>query len=587
MKSPQENSVLLSAFDAQKPIFKKVLWFSVFTNLMVLAPSWYMLEVYSRVISSRNHTTLIMLTLLVVGIYALMEVVDWVRSQILFKASLKIDESVREHLFNTAFTTRLRRQIPVGIQPFNDLKAIREALYSPGFLAIIDAPFALMFLLIIYIMHPSLGMLATVGAIVLLILAYYNNKRVHPPLKEASRHALAAQNYADGVIKNAQVIQSMGMLGDIHQRWMQKQQDYLRSQASASDGAAVNSALSKMIQTMQGSLILGFGCLLTLEGALDGAGAGMIVASILAGRVLSPLVQLIAQWRNLSAAQDAYERLDKMLSENPIPAPSMALPAPTGQLTIEGLVAGAPNSNVPILRNVSFRLPAGDVLAVVGPSACGKSTLARLMVGVWPALNGKVRLDGADIYAWDKSSLGQYVGYLPQEVELFDGTIAENISRFTPLATEADKAVSIEKVNTALQSVGMAQYVGNLPQGLDTPIGNNGAFLSGGQRQLIALARAIYGLPKLVVLDEPNASLDEAGDAALLNTIKILKASGATVVIITHRQQILSVVDKMLVLMEGQVKFFGPRDEVLAALKSPTLPAAKPVSPNTPAAAVN
>lgn len=564
MKPVQDKSVMFEAFRTLRPTFKKVLLFSVFTNLMVLAPSWYMLEVYDRVISSRNHTTLLMLTLLVIGIYLVMEVLEWVRAIMMQQAALALDANVRDHLFNTAFSTRLRKQIPVGVQPFNDLKMVRDVLPSAGIFALIDAPFALMFLIIIFLMHPSLGLLAMLGAVVLVILSVVNERRIHPPLKEANRHAMAAQSYADSVIKNAQVIKSMGMLADIHQRWIKRQHDFLVNQASASDGAAVNSALSKLVQTMQGSLILGFGCWLTLRGELNAGGAGMIVASILAARVLSPLVQVIAYWRTLIGTKDAYNRLDKMLSDNLAAEASMALPAPKGDVSVEALVAGPPNSNQQILRNVSFRIAAGETLAIVGPSASGKSTLARLLIGVWPAMSGKVRLDGADIYAWSKEELGAHVGYLPQDVELFDGSIAENIARFG--------VIDESQVDLALQAVGMTDFVDTLPQGTLTQIGLDGSFLSGGQRQLIALARAVYNQPKYIVLDEPNSSLDDAGDAALLHTLQRLKSAGSTIIVITHRQQILAAADKMLVLLDGQVRLFGPRDEVLKELKSTNMP---------------
>ena len=372
------------------------------------------------------------------------------------------------------------------------------------------------------------------------------------------------------MIRNAQVIESMGMLGDIHKRWMVRQQDFLVQQAVASDHAGTNSALSKLVQSLLSSLLLGMGCWLTLKGELHGS--GMIVASILGGRVLAPLVQIIGSWRQVEGVLESFTRLDGLLREFPVPAKSMALPAPAGFLTVEGVIAGAPRSPVQILKGVSFRVAPGGSLAVVGPSASGKTTLARLLVGIWPSLQGKVRLDGNDVYQWDKEELGQYIGYLPQNVELFEGTIAENVARFG--------APDTEKVIAACQMVGLHDFIEQLPKGYATQVGDDGSFLSGGERQRVALARALYGTPKFVVLDEPNASLDEAGDAALLHALKMLKAQGTTIIVMTHRLNILGAIEHMLVLVDGQIQRFGTCQEVLAALQSPQAPS--PSSPHQP-----
>jgi ATP-binding cassette subfamily C exporter for protease/lipase len=315
----------------------------------------------------------------------------------------------------------------------------------------------------------------------------------------------------------------------------------------------------------QASLLLGAGCWLTIKGEFPGAGGMMIVASALGGRILAPIVQVIAMWKQVVNARDAYGRLDRLLQAVPARTTGMPLPPPRGTLSVEGAVAGAPGSPTPIIRGVSFLLPAGEVLAVVGPSASGKSTLARLMVGIWPTAAGKVRLDGADVFSWNKAELGPHIGYLPQEVELFDGTLAENIARFGE--------IDMGKVEAAARAVGVHDAILALPQGYDTRIGDDGCFLSGGQRQRVGLARAIYGNPRFVVLDEPNSSLDEAGEIALAQTLRDLKAQDATVVVITHRTSVLAAVDRMLILLDGQVQAYGPRDEVLAALQRPPQPA--------------
>jgi len=554
------KSPLRSALAALSPSLKQAFFFSLFINVLVLAPSAYMMEVYDRVVNSRSHTTLLMETLLVVGVYALLEALEWVRSQIMYDAGTELDKGLRKHVFNSVFSARLLNLPIAGAQALRDLKAIREFLASHSFLAFVDAPLALLVLILLFLMSPALGWFAVAGALAQFALGVVNERRIREPFMAANRSAISSQMYADGVIRNAQVIESMGMLGAIHHRWMKRQQEFLLQQAVASDHAGTNAALSKLVQSLLSSLLLGMGCWLTLEGKIQGS--GMIVASILGGRVLAPLVQIIGNWRQVEGALESYNRLNGLLMELPEVEKGMALPAPAGFLSVEGVIAGPPRSSLQIIRGVSFRVASGGSLAIVGPSASGKTTLARLLVGIWPAMQGKVRLDGNDIYQWDKDELGQYVGYLPQSIELFEGTIAENVARFD----EPD----MEKVREACCMVGLDAFIEQLPMGYNTEIGDDGSFLSGGERQRVALARAVYGMPKFVVLDEPNASLDEAGDAALLKAIMQLRLQGTTVIVITHRLNILGAIEYMLVLVDGQVQRFGTCQEVLAALQSPT-----------------
>jgi len=403
-----------------------------------------------------------------------------------------------------------------------------------------------------------LGWSAVVGAMIQTFVGWLNERSTQPPLIQANRVAFEAQQYADGSLRNAQVIESMGMLRNIHERWMSRQKLFLSLQAQASDSAGGYQAIGKFIGTVMGSLLLGLGAWLLLNNELNGGAAMIIVASILGGRVLQPLVQVVQQWRTVVNVRDAWGRLEMLLSSIPVAPENMALPTPRGALQVESLIAGAPGGQTPILKGFGFSLAPGEVLAVVGPSASGKTTLARLLVGVWPATSGKVRLDGADVYSWDKDGLGPNVGYLPQGIELFDGTLAENIARFGP--------VEPAKVEAAARLVGLHDYIMSLPAGYDSPVGREGTMLSGGQRQRVALARAFYGNPVFVVLDEPNSSLDEVGDAALASAVLELKKLGTTFVLMTHRTSVLAVADKMLLLMEGHAQAFGPRDEVLAAL---------------------
>lgn len=568
MKIAKELSPLRAALAALFPSFKHVFFFSVFVNVLILAPSAYMMEVYDRVINSRNHTTLLMLTILVVCVYVLLEALELVRRQVMHDAGQEFDKRLRARVFSALYSARLMNFPVGGAQALRDLKTIREFLPSPAFLAVVDAPLALLVLVLLFWMAPGLGWFAVAGALAQFAIGVVNERRIRQPLMAANRSAVSAQGYADGVIRNAQVIESMGMLGNIHKRWMDRQQEFLLQQAIASDHAGTNSALSKLVQSLLSSLLLGMGCWLTLKGELHGS--GMIVASILGGRVLAPLVQIIGSWRQVEGTFESFTRLDTLLKEFPPPLKSMALPAPAGFLSVEGVIAGAPRSPIQIIRGVSFRVASGGSLAIVGPSASGKTTLARLLVGIWPSMQGKVRLDGNDIYQWDKEELGQYIGYLPQTIELYEGTIAENVARFG----DPDEAKVIE----ACRMVGLDGFIKQLPKGYDTQIGDDGSFLSGGERQRVALARALYGMPRFVVLDEPNASLDEAGDAALLNAVKMLRAQGTTVIVMTHRLNILGAIEHMLVLVDGQVQRFGTCQEVLAALQSPPPQATSPNS---------
>ncbi len=555
-KKPQ--SELRKAIGALQPQFKQAALFSVFASLLILAPSGYMLEVYDRVVNSRSHMTLAMLTLLVLAAFVVMEVLDWVRSEVMHEAAMAFDKRMSNRVFSAIFEANLKRLPGGNAQPMNDFRTVRDFLFSPVLLALMESPVSLVFLVLIFAISPVLGWAAVVAAILQTFVGWLNERSTQPPLLAANRTAIAAQQYADGTLRNAQVIESMGMLRDIHARWIDKQREFLGLQAQASDKAGFYQAVSKFLQNLVGSLLLGLGAWLLLRNELNGGAAYMIVGSILGGRVLAPLIQIISQWQNVINVREAYQRLDGLLTSVPELQPGMPLPAPSGQLLVEGLVAGAPGSPAPILKGVNFRLQPGEVLAVVGPSASGKTTLARMLVGLWPASGGKVRLDGVDVYTWNKNELGPHMGYLPQGIELFDGTLAENIARFG----EVDPA----KVEAAARAVGLHEFILALPQGYDNTVGREGTMLSGGQRQRVGLARAIYGNPTFVVLDEPNSSLDEQGDAALASAIVQLKSRGTTIVVMTHRTSVLGVADKMLVLSEGQTQMFGPRDDVLKAL---------------------
>ena len=573
MKPQTPPSELSLALDTIRPAIVRAALFSMIISFMALAPTVYMLEVYDRVVNSRSGMTLAMLTLMIVGAYAVMEILEKVRGALLRAAGVALDEKLSKRVYDAMFQGFLKRQVGGSMQVLNDLRLIREFLPNPALLAVMEAPVALLALALIFAINPLLGWSAVVGALAQLGVAFMTEKATRKPLMEANRSAVGAQQMAESSLRNAHVMESMGMLDAVHARWNKRQQEFLAYQAQASEGAGLWTAMSKLVQQVMGSLLLGLGAWLLLGNALNGGAGMMIIGSVLGGRVLAPLAQLVSQWSAVVNVRAAWERLEGLLAQMPAKPKNMSVPAPKGVLTVESLMAGAPGHPVAIVRGVQFGLNPGEVLAVVGPSASGKTTLARLLVGLWPAMSGKVRLDGADIHTWDKAELGPYLGYLPQGVELLEGTLAENIARFGD--------VDMVQVEAAARLVGLHDLIMALPQGYNSPIGRDGAVLSGGQRQRVGLARALYGKPVFVVLDEPNSSLDEAGDAALANAIASLKQLGTTFVVMTHRTSVLGVADKMLLMRDGAQQAFGPRDEVLAALQQ----ARQPAVPAVPAAA--
>ena len=565
MKPQLPPSELSQALEPLRPEIYRAIGFSLLISLLALSPTVYMLEVYDRVVNSRSDVTLLMLTLMVVLAYAVMELLEKVRSALMRASGVRLDATLSKRVYDAMFMGFLKRQVGGNMQVLNDLKLVREFLANPALMAVMEAPVALVALALIFAINPILGWSAVVGALVQVSITWMNERATRKPLMEANRAAMSAQQFADASLRNAHVMESMGMLDAVHGQWQKRQKEFLTLQAQASEGAGFWTAMSKLLQQVMSSLLLGLGAWLLLSNSLNGGASMMIIGSVLGGRVLAPLSQLVAQWNAVVNVRSAWSRLDGLLAQVPPKPEAMSLPAPKGYLMVEGLMAGAPGQQVPIVRGVQFGLAKGEVLAVVGPSASGKTTLARLLVGLWPAMSGKVRLDGADVFTWDKSELGPYLGYLPQGVELLEGSLAENIARFG----EVDMA----QVEAAARLVGLHELIMSMPQGYNSPIGRDGAMLSGGQRQRVGLARALYGKPVFVVLDEPNSSLDEAGDLALANAIAALKQLGTTFVVMTHRTSVLGVADKMLIMRDGAQQAFGPRDEVLAALQKAQQPA--------------
>ncbi len=565
------RSELAQALASLREAFLTVAVFSFFLNLLMLTPSIYMLQIYDRALNSRNMTTLIMLTLITLGMFALMSAMEWIRSMVLVRIGARLDLQMNQRVFDATFERNLRLAGQNPAQALHDLTSMRQTLTGAGVIAIADAPWMPIYVLVIFLFHWQLGVFALLGVLLLVSLAIVNERISAAPLAEAQRLSMAAAAQANSHLRNAEVIEAMGMLPTIRERWLQLHRKFLIQQAVASDRAGVLTAVTRFVRISLQSLALGFGALLAING--DVTSGMMIAASILVGRALAPVEILIANWKQLVSAHSAYKRLSELLTAFPARAVGMSLPRPNGELSVEGAATAAPGSKLMILKNVNFKVPVGEVVAVIGPSASGKSTLARLLVGVWPALTGSVRLDGADIYSWSKDELGPYLGYLPQDIELFNGTVAENIARFG--------TVDSEQVIVAAQAAGVHEMVLLLPKGYDTPLGDAGNALSGGQKQRIALARALYGDPALIVLDEPNSNLDDQGEAALAATLQRLKDRKRTVLIITHRLTTLAVADSILVLHEGTVKAHGPRDQIMAAMRG--APAPNPVSPVPPA----
>ncbi|QTR55327.1 type I secretion system permease/ATPase [Thiothrix unzii] len=566
MNRKSETSVLYRALQAHRKVFLSVGAFSAVINLLMLVPTIYMLQVYDRVLVSMNISTLLMLTIITMGLFMLMAALEWVRSMALVRLSNQLDQEFSPHVFAASFVEQLRNSRGNPQQPLSDLNNIRQFVTGQGVFAFFDAPWAPLYILVVFLFHWQMGVMVVVGVLILLGLALANESATHKRLAEANNLAMQAGSQAHGSLRNAEVIEAMGMLAGVRKRWTVLNRKVLRLQTEASEKAGIITATTKFVRISLQSLILGLAALLVIENEIT---PGMIIAgSVLMGRALAPIEQLIATWKAWISAQGAYRRLEELLERNPEHPPRTSLPRPRGLLQVDGLVATPPGAAAAVLRGIQFTLPAGTVLGVIGPSGSGKSTLARLLVGVWPAQMGKVRIDGADIHDWDKSELGPHIGYLPQDIELFDGTIAENISRFG----EVDNA----KLLKAAELAGVHDMILLLPNGYDTPIGTGGQMLSGGQRQRVALARAVYGDPALLVLDEPNSNLDDVGERALLQAILSLKQQSATVVLITHRPSILGAADALLLLKEGTVAAFGPRDQVLAALQPK--PPAQPTS---------
>ena len=574
MSRSHENNLQV-ALKACKGSFLSVGFFSLFVNALMLAPTFYMIQVSGRVVPSSSTSTLIMLTLILTIMMLTLGSLEWVRSRIMVRISNRLDALLSRDIYRASFKKALSTGgMDASAQSLNDLTSLRQFLTGNGLFAFFDAPWLPIYTAVMFLFHPWFGWMTVGSAVVLVVLAFLNHRYTGKALIEANQQSVRATLQTTKNLRNAEVIESMGMLDTLMTRWAVYQRRVLVLQSQASDKGGIITSISKTFRTWAQSIMLALGAYLVITHEIN---PGLLMAgSLLLGRALSPIDQMIGSWKGFVAARVQYGRLNDTLEKLNAEPQRMALPDPEGHIQVENLVIAPPGAKAAVIRNMSFVTPAGSIVGIVGPSAAGKSTLARALLGIWPPQHGTVRLDGADIAAWDKQKLGPHLGYLPQDIELFEGTISDNVARFGK--------VDPEKVVLAARVAGVHEMILQLPDGYDTVIGSEGINLSGGQRQRIGLARAIYGNPRLIVLDEPNSNLDDVGEKALAVALQKIKETGATVFIISHRPSILSRLDRIMVMNAGTITMYGARDHVIAELAQQQAKAQQRVAPTASAA---
>lgn len=561
-QAARSKSELAEALTQCRGAFGSVMAFSALINVLMLTGPLFMLQVYDRVLPSRSVPTLVCLGLLMAGLYSFQALLEAIRSRVLVRVGSYLDESLAPRIYDVVVRLPLRlRGGGDGTQPLRDLDHIRSFLSSGGPSALADLPWAPFYLAICFMFHWLIGISAVIGGIILTIITICAEIFSRGPIRAASTHQATRNTLLEASRRNAEVVRAMGMGQRLGSRWSKANTEHLKSQRLASDVSGGLGSLSKALRMLLQSAVLGLGAWLVIN--QEASGGVIIASSILVSRALAPVELAIANWKGFVSARQGWRRLTNMMAMLPVEEIPLELPAPAGALVVEGIAAVPPSERRVVLNDVSFDLKAGAGLGVIGPSASGKSSLARVLVGVWPAARGKVRLDGAALEQWSPEILGNHIGYLPQDVELFDGTVAENIGRF-------DHQPDAEKVINAAKAAGAHDLILSLPNGYDTPIGEGGTSLSAGQRQRVALARALYGDPFLVVLDEPNSNLDDEGDRALTGAIANVRRRGGIVIVIAHRPSALAAVDQVLVLANGQKVKMGPKEEVLRAVLRPS-----------------
>lgn len=579
MKTPQffQRSELSRTLWLFRREFLVAAIFTAVVNVLMLTPTLYMLQVFDRVMLSQSVVTLVVLTLIMLFFFGVMAFSEWVRSRLLVRTGVKLDCMLSSRIFAATFESHLgqtRGSNPA--QAFNDLATLRQFMTGNGFFAFMDAPWSPLYIGVLFLLHPFLGWVSILFAVFIIAMAYVLGRGVQKPLEESSRKALQANEFVRGKLRSADVIESMGMMERLRLQWWRQVEDYFRHDRNASGVAGRAQYLTKFFRYVQQSLTLAAGAILVIRGDLTPA--AMIAANFLMGRATQPLDALVSNWRSALSARDAFLRLEALLEGFPSGERSSHTAKPIGHLRVQELQALAEGREEPILKGVTVDFPLGAVIGIIGPSGSGKSTFARCLLGIWPQVKGRVELDGELLDNWDREDLGRHVGYLPQDVELFEGSIAENIARFGKL----DSQLVIE----ACKRAGVHDMILRLPKGYDTPMGRGGGYLSGGQRQRIGLARALYGDPQVVVLDEPNANLDEAGELALMRAVDDMRARGRSVFLITHRKNVVGLTDFLMVLRNGTLLCFGPRQEVMDTLQaaSSAAPASPPDASALPAA---
>ena len=530
--------------------------FSFFINILMLAPILYMREVYDRVLASNSESTLLMLTLLLVFLFLVMGALEWVRSQVLIVTGARLEKMLGPRVFESLFGQTLASGGQLATtQPLNDLLTLRQFLGGAALITLFDSPWLPIYLGLLFMFHPLMGAVGLFAAVVLIALAIANERVTRDHLKEANKLHIQNNQDTQRNLRNSEVVEAMGMLPRLRERWQARQDDLLALQTRASRKGGLVAASSKTFRMMMQSLMLGVGAYLAIQGEISG---GLLIAgSLLLGRALAPVDHMIGSWKSFLSAREAYGRLHELLEAQPAFDPPMSLPPPRGEIRFEHATVMPAGARAPILKNIDLVIEPGTSVAVIGPSAAGKSSLVRAILGIHPTVHGAIRLDGAEIAHWNRAELGEHIGYLPQDVELLEGTVAENIARF-------GEVLDPRMVIAAATAAGVHEMILQLPEGYKTPVG--GSVLSAGQRQRIGLARALYGNPRLVVLDEPNSNLDTLGDRALAKAIKQLRKQGSTVIVVTHRNNILELVDKILLLNNGEVVAYDDRRNVKAML---------------------
>ena len=539
-----------------KRYFLPVAFFSFVINLLILSPTVYMLQLFSRVIGPRSEEALWMLSIMLIIALLVMGALEAIRSSILVSANNAMDAMVAPYLLNKMMEEAAAPEGSRYHYALKDLHTLRAFLTGHGLIQILDAVWMPFYFYIMWLMNPLMLVVLTVGAILMIMLTVANKFLTSSALREANEASQNAARFVDSTLKNAEVVNAMGMQSSITKRWASLNDRVIILQTRASNRAGVIAGGTKFIRLLVGAMGMGVGTYVVLHDQTFSVGL-MIAGGIMFGKALGPLEYIITSWRSILDARSSYTRLDDFIKRfSQEQHYLMELPPPAGKLTLEHVMFGFRSNSKVTIRDVSFTLEAGEFLGIVGPSASGKSTLARLMVGVWKPLQGIVRIDDADMSSWPSERLGQYIGYLPQDIELFAGNIAENIARL--------EEPNSEMVIKAAKMAGLHEIILQMPNGYDTQIGEGGAILSGGQRQRIGFARALYGTPKILVLDEPNANLDTAGEAALINSLVQLKQEGITTILITHNPNYLTHAGKLLIMQNGSVAAFGPKDWVLA-----------------------